>query len=444
MSLKDDWDSFDKKTKIGIGGALGVAIFWGVFGSMINKPAAEATPQRPPAATNPNVPAAGAQSADAFNARVLPETPRNQGLETLKVDIDSMRSDLLEMRRALGLDARNNVAPQRAAFAASAATVASTPGYTPPLDSPLPPPGPVDARALLGNDGKSPAPLNGNGVRSSGSEPAGSSDAEPATTRKQLRVWEEDATPTSASKSVDAAVVIPANSALEGVLLSGFNARPSGAITAAVGSVNSANSVGAPFVSRIKGDAILPNSWKIADLGDCFLGGSATAVLSAERAYSIAKSVSCINVAGEVFEGQLKAFGLDVDGTLGLACKVVSKQGSLIAQAALTGVVSGIGTALTPQQLPSYVSNASGGGQAAYQLPNPRMLAETAVGQGVEKAASQVSKFYLDYAKEVFPVCEVTSGTRITWILEEPLELKRRGLTERPARPTVATAFTSG
>jgi conjugal transfer pilus assembly protein TraB len=243
---------------------------------------------------------------------------------------------------------------------------------------------------------------------------------------------------------VEATVVIPTNSAFEGVLLSGFNARPSGSITAAVGTVNSANSVGAPFVSRIKGEAILPSNWKLSDLGDCFMGGSATAVLSAERAYSIAKSVSCISASGEVFEGQVKAYGLDVDGTLGLACKVVSKQGSLIAQAALTGAVSGIGTALTPQQLPSYVSNASGGGQAAYQLPNPRMLAETAVGTGVEKAASQISKFYLDYAKEVFPVCEVTSGTRITWVLEEPLELKRRPLAARPAKAGAAAVATAG
>uniref|UniRef100_UPI00191C334B hypothetical protein n=1 Tax=Escherichia coli TaxID=562 RepID=UPI00191C334B len=94
--------------------------------------------------------------------------------------------------------------------------------------------------------------------------------------------------------------------------------------------------------------------------------------------------------------------------------------------------------------LPSYVSNASAGGQAAYQLPNPRMLAETAVGTGVEKAASQVSKFYLDYAKEVFPVCEVTSGTRVTWVLEEPLELKRRPLGGRTGRPGVATVPNAG
>lgn len=443
MSLKEDWDSFDTKTKIGIGGAIAFAVFWGIFGSMINKPA-PATPQRPAAAASPNVPVAGAQTADPFNARVLPETPRNQGLETLKVEIDSMHADLAELRRVLNIQSPGNVPAQRAATAASApwtASAASAPSYTPPLDSRLPSPGPVDAAALLGDDargGNATGDVGRNG-RASGTDAAPSAPA-----RRQQRVWAEDATPRTSSGAVEATVVIPANSALEGVLLSGFNARPSGSITAAVGTVNSANSVGAPFVSRIKGEAILPNSWKVSDLGDCFMGGSATAVLSAERAYSIAKSVSCITPSGEVFEGQVKAYGLDVDGTLGLACKVVSKQGSLIAQAALTGVVSGLGTALAPQQLPSYVSNASAGGQAAYQLPNPRMLAETAVGTGVEKAASQVSKFYLDYAKEVFPVCEVTSGTRVTWVLEEPLELKRRPLGGRTGRPGVATVPNAG
>ena len=33
-------------------------------------------------------------------------------------------------------------------------------------------------------------------------------------------------------------------------------------------------------MTRLKGDAILPNGWKLSDMGDCFLGGSGTAGLS--------------------------------------------------------------------------------------------------------------------------------------------------------------------
>ena len=85
-------------------------------------------------------------------------------------------------------------------------------------------------------------------------------------------------------------------------MLTGINARPSGSIGGAVGSVNSANKVGAPFVSRVKGEAIMPNGWRLADLGDCFLGGSGIAILSTERAYVIADNLSCIATNGKVYE----------------------------------------------------------------------------------------------------------------------------------------------
>ena len=222
---------------------------------------------------------------------------------------------------------------------------------------------------------------------------------------------------------------------MESVLLSGFNARASGSVAGAVGSAStSANNVGAPFVTRLKGDAILPNGWRIPDLGDCYLGGSAVAVLSAERAYSIANQLSCIKPNGEVYEGPVKAYALDVDGTLGLACKVVSKQGSLLMQAALTGMVSGLGAALSPTSIPTYNSNGTNGSTQSYQFPNLGAVAATSAGAGVQQASSQLSKFYLQYASEVFPVCEVVSTTRATWVLEETVVLKRRTDTKETSR----------
>jgi conjugal transfer pilus assembly protein TraB len=115
-----------------------------------------------------------------------------------------------------------------------------------------------------------------------------------------------------------------------------------------------------------------------------------------------------------------------VDGTLGIAGKVVSKQGALLLQAALTGMASGLGAALAPSAIPAYNSNAVSGSTTGVQYPNPAAVAQTAVGQGINQAASQLSKFYLDYAKETFPVVEVVSGTRVTWVLKETVELKRQ------------------
>ena len=270
-----------------------------------------------------------------------------------------------------------------------------------------------------------------------------SADAASAVERSQARmkVWDDPPQSGEADvaelkrEAVSDQLVIPVNAGMESVLLSGFNARASGSVAGAVGSAStSANNVGAPFVTRLKGDAILPNGWRIPDLGDCYLGGSAVAVLSAERAYSIANQLSCIKPNGEVYEGPVKAYALDVDGTLGLACKVVSKQGSLLMQAALTGMVSGLGAALSPTSIPTYNSNGTNGSTQSYQFPNLGAVAATSAGAGVQQASSQLSKFYLQYASEVFPVCEVVATTRATWVLEETVVLKRRKDTKEISR----------
>lgn len=207
-------------------------------------------------------------------------------------------------------------------------------------------------------------------------------------------------------------------------MLTGINARPGGATSGAVGSSTSAINVGAPFVTKIKGDATLPNGWKLSDLGDCLMGGSGIAVLSAERAYAISDTISCIAPNGDVYEAPIKAYGVDADGIQGLAGKVVSKQGAILAQAFLTGIASGLGTALAPTAVPGF-NNTATGGSTAYQTPDPAMVAHTAVGTGISNAASQLSRFYLEFARETFPVIEVLAGTRITWILKESVEFKR-------------------
>jgi conjugal transfer pilus assembly protein TraB len=148
--------------------------------------------------------------------------------------------------------------------------------------------------------------------------------------------------------------------------------------------------------------------------------------LSAERAYAIADHISCISKEGEVYEAAISAYALDVDGTLGLAGKVVNKQGAMLMQAALTGMAAGLGSALAPSAVPSYNTNVGSGQQQGWTVPSPGFLAGTAVGQGINHAATQLSQFYLNFAKETFPVVEVTAGTRVTWILKQAIVLKKR------------------
>jgi conjugal transfer pilus assembly protein TraB len=364
-------------------------------------------------------------SGNTFSA--LPASNRNQGLEDLLASLDKARADAKDAQeRAKGMDEQLRKLNERfaqmetrGATSAGAPTGRANAGMVSTAYENLPPP--VDfGQAGTGRagavDDKSPfsdAPL-----------PA---EARPVqTSRTAMRVWGEVAQPASSGKrQADGAspLTIPVNSALESVMLTGVNARSNAAGGAANGTVISANNVGTPFVSRLKGDAILPNGWKVSDFNDCFISGTGIAILSSERMNAISNVMSCVDKHGVVYEAKIKAYGVDLDGIQGISGRIVTKQGAVLAKTALAGIASGLGSALTPSAIPGYNQNTQSGSRVGIQYPNADLIAGSALGKGVADGMGALSKFYLDYAKELFPVIEVNAGTRITWILQESVEL---------------------
>lgn len=351
--------------------------------------------------------------AASVKFQALPNTNRNQGLEDLSAQISKLNDEVSRLR----FENQNNQGKLQT-------TSPSSKDEKIDLNKNLPPPGGVVFDVFA--EDKTPATLVTDGVQTKGKEKPILKDdlLQESISIAQIKVWQADKKIEEVQEK-EPKLIIPVNSALEAVMLSGINARPPGSISGAIGSVNSANDVGAPFVTRIKGDATLPNGWKLSDLGDCFLGGSGIAILSAERAYVISNTISCIAANGEVYEAPVKAYGLDIDGIQGVAGKVVSKQGAILFQALLTGLAGGLGAALSPTPIPAYNSSAQSGSTQGAQFPDPNLLARTAIGSGINNATSQLSRFYLEFARETFPVIEVVAGTRVTWILKESVEFKK-------------------
>lgn len=425
--LKQDWDDMDIKFK-GILGAIALAGVAFIFIQSKKNQELEAKKNGEPAAAAAAAPrevppgsqaAAANQATKPYNFRAIPDSNRNQGLEDLKAVVEQLRSEILIKTRD---DKARASAPQKIDLDApvpDTANVANSPNKG------LPPPVKFDPQI-----GSPSEPIQGSvsqgGASAGPTQPLDTPSPIPTPEpppRPKMKIWTSSPV-TAKDPSPEKKFVLPVNSALESIMLSGINARPTGSVGGAAGSALSANDVGAPFVTRIKGDAILPNGWKLSDLGECFLGGSAIAVISAERAYAISNTISCIGKDGEIFEAPIKAYGLDVDGIQGLSGKIVSKQGSILMQALLTGIASGLGTALVPQQIPSF-NNAATGSSPGVQYPDPNVVAATALGTGISNASTQLSRFYLEYAREVFPVIEIPASTRVTWILKETTEFKR-------------------
>jgi conjugal transfer pilus assembly protein TraB len=360
----------------------------------------------------------------------LPTTGRNQGLEDLLASLDKARNEAREAQEHVknvddqmhrmnerlvqiethGAGTLSNLPPPSDSAGSSKSSAAGYENLPPPVDFGQPGTG-AKATAAEKNpftDGAIPNESNAAKI-----------------VRTSMHEWPSEAREATSKQTKGEAdpLAVPINSALESVMLTGINARSNSAGGAASGTILSANNVGAPFVSRIKGSAILPNGWRVSDFNDCFISGTGIAILSSERANVIANVMSCIDKRGNVYEAKIKAYGVDLDGIQGISGRVVTKQGSVLAKTALAGVASGLGSAFTPQNLPSYNQNAQSGDRQGYQLPNPSLIGGSALGGGINEAGKALAKFYLDYAKEMFPVIEVNAGTRITWIIQESFEL---------------------
>ena len=336
----------------------------------------------------------------------LADPSRNQGLEDLKVELSEVKAQLKNLK---GMAQSN--------------TGHGTADVPPePRDKEAPPKAP-----LSGGESADPPGVNWDDKGAASSK---TSVEAPIVLKPKAEVYDFRNKPKKDGDENVITVTIPTNSALEGTLLTGIAAASPGGTTGASGSMSQgmsvqAKNVGTPFISKIMGSAILPNGWRWSDLGQCFMGGTGIANLNRERVRVISDVMSCINEKGEIYEGEVVAYGLDVDGTEGLSGKVVSKQGSILLQAALIGGISGIGQALAPTALPSYNSNATSGSQQGYQFPNPSVMAASGVSQGFASASQQLTKFYLQYASQTLPIIEVNNGSRVTWILKKPITLKR-------------------
>lgn len=442
--IKQQWSDMDPKFKAAIGAIIvGGGIMVYVRGQEHDRVVAEQETAAKVKAEAAAMAASNNPAGGGLTLKAMPTTVRNQGLEDLISELDKTREDSKQSKEAAlsaaalvqKMDDRirqlengktggagNGVGTFGTAGSTSAAAgVGSFSDGLPPPVSFAQPGG--DARSGVAGTPTAPAAAQVD----FGGMPAEGSVAGRPQAKTKMHTWADESPPATSKKvgQKPPALTMPQSSALEAVMLTGINARSNSSGNAAAGTILSANNVGSPFVTRVKGDAILPNGWRVSNFSDCFISGNGIAVLSAERANVISNTITCVDKKGRIFESPIKAYGVDLDGIQGLSGRVVTKQGSLLAKTALAGVASGLGTALTPQPIPGYNSNQSGGTTQGALYPNLNLVGQTALGTGVAEGAKALSKFYLDYAKEMFPVVEVKAGTRVTWILQETVELSQ-------------------
>ena len=209
-------------------------------------------------------------------------------------------------------------------------------------------------------------------------------------------------------------VYLPAGSNFEGVLLNGMDAPTSG--------VAQKNPV--PALVRLKTDAILPNRYRY-DVRECFAIVSGFGVLSTERAQLQTVTLSCVKTDGQVIESKIEGYVVGEDGKVGMRGRLVSKQGSMLAKSFASGFASGIAQVMTPMAVPQI--NTTGGATTQFATPTVSDVVTAGTAKGISQSARMLSQFYLDVAKEMFPVVEIDANRRVTIILVNGIELNMQG-----------------
>ncbi len=170
---------------------------------------------------------------------------------------------------------------------------------------------------------------------------------------------------------------------------------------------------------RLKDLAVLPNEIK-SNLRGCYVIGEAKGNLADQRAHVRLLRLSCVSREGNsVIDEPVKGWVIDEDGRVGLRGKVVTKMGSFISRYLLAGFLEGFGSAYSRAQYTESIDGAS-----ILSSIKPNKAAEAGLGQGIANVGENLADFFLDLAKQTFPVIEVGTGKEITVVFEEGTMLK--------------------
>ena len=172
-----------------------------------------------------------------------------------------------------------------------------------------------------------------------------------------------------------------------------------------------------PVLIRLSDSSVLPNRFR-GEYRECFVIAAGYGDISSERAYLRTENLSCVRADGATLEVKIQGSVYGEDGKVGMRGRLVTKQGQMLANALLAGVVSGIGqglaTSSTTYSTSALGSIASASGADAYRA---------GLGTGVGRALDRLAQYYIKLAENTFPVIEVDAGREIDVVITKGVRI---------------------
>ena len=166
-----------------------------------------------------------------------------------------------------------------------------------------------------------------------------------------------------------------------------------------------------PVLIRLSDNSVLPNRFR-AEYRDCFVIAAGYGDISSERAYLRTESLSCVRTDGAALEVRIQGSIYGEDGKVGMRGRLVTKQGQMLANALLAGVVAGIG-----QGVASSSTNVSTSALGSIAMTNGTDAYRAGLGTGVGRALDRLAQYYIKLAENTFPVIEIDAGREIDVVI---------------------------
>ncbi|TAJ26811.1 TrbI/VirB10 family protein [Bosea sp. (in: a-proteobacteria)] len=321
----------------------------------------------------------------------IPRTEIESQLAALKAENQAMRVD---GQAAIDAISAEN-AELKTRLAAQPATTAPT--VPPPAYGPQA--GGYDAR------GRSPQPS----AVSAGGDPQGGMIPSPGEVKLMsfssdkagssgLRVGRPDAPPVVVEDSPD---YLPPNSYAPARVIVG--------VDASAGVASQTDPL--PVVLRITGPArsVIQNGKVLTTrIQGCVVNGAARGDLSSEKVYVKLARMTCDQPGGRVAVSEVKGF-ISFAGKSGVRGRVVSREGSLVSQALLAGIVGGFGRGFSANANSVFSGVTTNPDGSRSKLSAGDILGG-GLGQGAADAADTVSKYLIERAEQYQPVVEMPTG----------------------------------
>lgn len=192
-----------------------------------------------------------------------------------------------------------------------------------------------------------------------------------------------------------------------------------------------------PVLIRLEDNAILPNRFR-SNVRECFVIAAGYGDIASERAYLRTENLSCVRNDGSTLEVKIQGSVFGEDGLVGLRGNLVTKQGQMLANALLAGLLSGIGQGFAAQS--STITASTFG---TISTTEGSHAFRQGVGAGVGRALDRLANYYIKLAENTFPVIEIGAGRSVDVVITKGVRIEGGDLAKAEAAPA-STASRGG